>query len=264
MARLRVSERAAIFVLLAVVAAPASAQTDGDAQAVQAALRALGPEVAAFAKQAALATVSRARRMVAVGPLVGAAPSYLITDHADQLHVDGTASFGLGLYLWKVPLLPSTDWIVDALKARVMERIKQTILHGQPPPGANDVEQLVREVWEELKAQVLEGARGSIAERPLGKLVFEAGYLVRGGAWEARTTAGVGVKWITVGITFAGAFREHKAASLGPELAFHLTLGKGPRSHVVDMFVRADIFVNNRQYFGEQVGLGARFLLDLL
>jgi hypothetical protein len=262
MSRSRTLEISTVFVLLsAFVAAPAKAQTDAE---VQAAVSALGPEVAAFAKKAALATVSRARRMVALGPLVGAVPSYLVTDQSDQLHLDFTTSFGLGLYLWAIPLLPSPQWIVDAVKERVKERIKQTILHGGPAPGPSDLQGFIQEVWTELKAQLLDGARGSIAEKPIGKLVFEAGYLARTGAWEARATAGLGVKMITVGITFAGVFREHKAASLGPEFAFHLTLGKGPRSHVVDLFTRVDFYLNNRKYFGEQVAFGARFMLDLL
>lgn len=262
MSRCLAPELLAVYALLsAFTAAPANAQADAD---VQAAVGALRPEITAFAKKVALATVSRARRMVAVGPLVGAAPSYLVTSDSDQLQLDFTSSFGLGLYLWAVPLLPSSQWIVDAVKDRVKERIKETILHGGPPPGRDDLEQLVQEVWAELKAQLLEGARGRLAEKPIGKLVFEASYLARNGAWEARTTAGVGVKFITVGITFAGTFRDHKAASLGPELAFHLTLGKGPRSHVVDLFARVDIYVNNREYFGEQVALGARFMLDLI
>jgi hypothetical protein len=261
MSRRRFPWLIALFLWFSTQAQATPAPTPAD---VQVAVQALGPEIAEFAKQAALATVSRARRMVAVGPLVGVAPTYLVSDQADQRAAEITGSFGLGLYLWSVPLFPSSEWIVDALKERVKERLEQTLLQGGALPGRTDLEQIVREIWADLRAQLLEGARGRLAEKPIGKLLFEAGYLARDQAWETRTTAAVGVKRITVGLTVAGTFRDRKAASLGPEIAFHLTLGKGPRSQVVDLFTRVDIYLNNRAYFGEQFALGARFMFDLL
>jgi hypothetical protein len=242
-----------------VVAPP---QTTMDA--VREAVRTMGPEVTAFVRQAALATISRARRKVSIGPLVGGSSPYLITDQAGAKHLDGTASFGLGLYLWDVAVLPSTDWFMDALEERVKERIKLTLLDNQPLPGRQDLERLVREVWEDVKGQLLDDAGGSLHERPSFKLVLEGGYLMRSAAWEPRITLGFGVSVVTIGITCAGAFRDHNAASLGPEVAFHLTLGKGPRAHVVDIFARGDYYVNNRRFYGEQFALGLRFMLDLL
>jgi hypothetical protein len=220
-------------------------------------------DVGAVALQMGRATFSRARRMVALGPFVGAAPFCSFASDAPY-RCDGVASFGLGLYLFKIPVLPSTEMIKDAVKRRVEERIKQTILQGQPPPGQDDAEKLFREVYEEVKAELLQGVRPKKVEKPLGKIVLETGYLMRAEAWQLRTTAGVGMGPVTVGPTVVGSFRDHTSAALGPEVAFHLTLGSGPRTMVLDIFARCDFVVTDRQITGDEFALGLRFLLDII
>jgi hypothetical protein len=51
---------------------------------------------------------------------------------------------------------------------------------------------------------------------------------------------------------------------LGPELDLRLLPGKGPRSPVVDLFLRADFAASDRDTRGDLLTGGVRILLDLI
>jgi hypothetical protein len=207
----------------------------------------------------ARATVARARRAVALGPVGGAAGG-CTTDGT----CDGQVALGLGLYLFDVPVVPTLTSIEDRVKARVTQRLKEMITEGKPAPTADDLARIAAEVKAEVMAEFAGEVAPHTLERPTAKLVLEAGYQLRAAAWQARATAGVGAGPVSLGVTLAGTFADRTSGSVGPEVALHLTLGDGPRTQVIDLFGRADLVFARRDTAHDTITIGARFLFDLI
>ncbi len=211
-------------------------------------------------------TLTRARRAIAIGPIVGIGVAYAPTpDEADV-----PISFGLAVYSFKIPVLPDPalvkELIVERTKAKVIERAKQMIAEGKPAPDQAELERMAREVFEEVKAEVLGqlSARPKVWERPAYTLALEGVYFTSSEAWQTRLTLGIGIKGFTIGPSLVGHFADENGMYLGGELAVHLLPTKSPRSPVVDVFVRYDFGVTEATTEADQLTFGARFLLDII
>lgn len=214
-----------------------------------------GPTPEAMAK----ATLGRARRAIAIGPLAGANGGCTTSGTCDvQL------TLGLGLYLFDVPIVPTPTSIEDKVKARVRRRLQEIVTAGKPMPTGDDLARILGEVKAEVMAELAGKLTPHLLERPKAKLVLEGGYQLRTAAWQVRTTAGLGVGPVSLGVTLVGTFADRISGSVGPELALHLTLGDGPRTRVVDLFGRADLVFAHRDAAQDVITVGARFLFDLI
>ena len=97
-----------------------------------------------------------------------------------------------------------------------------------------------------------------------GLLGGEGVYLFRAKDGQLRTTLGIGLWKLSFGLTAVLHFGDGVAAYLGPELDLRLLPGKGPRSPVIDLFLRADFAVSDRDTRGDLLTGGLRVMLDLI
>ena len=216
-------------------------------------------------RQVASGTVRRARRAISIGPTAGVFGAAFPSPG----EYDAAITLGIGLEMFKLPILPTPEnlkaLVLERAKTKLKERIAQ---RGSGPPVAAEVEQLAREAWDEAVREVLgfQDAPPKTIERPRFTLALEANRFFDAEAWAARTRVGFGIWKLTVGGSFAFVFTEPKASFyVGPELVVHILLSKNVRASVVDVFVRADFELRNRDLANaDQVVLGARFLLDVL
>jgi len=215
------------------------------------------------ARQIAQGTALRARRAFALGPLVGGAGTYLF----DPGEFEGQLSFGLGLYWFDVPLVPDIQKLVEArAQALLKERVKQAMAGGGAPTQ-EDLAEWGREVYEEARDELL-GKRGAkLVEKPRFALTFEGARVFRSEGWQVRASAGLGIKSFTAGLTTAVQFGTGDTIALvGPEVAIKFLPGKGPRSPVIDVFVRYEFaFLEDANAPSlNQLSLGARLLVDVI
>jgi hypothetical protein len=110
----------------------------------------------------------------------------------------------------------------------------------------------------------LENVRPRTMERPKLTVALEVNRLMRAEAWMPRLRLGVGVWKLTVGGSFGPAFGDSTGIFVGPEVVAHFLTSKQPRASVVDVFLRADFEVRNRDTNTDHIVVGARFLLDVL
>ncbi len=219
-------------------------------------------EEPASGAQFARGVADRARRAISIGPMVGAGFAYAPSTE----HLDVPVTFGLGLVLFDIPVAPGPRAIEEMVKTRVKAKVTAAITSGAPAPDPQALARLAAEVLAEVKAEVL-GQRpytGRTLERPRLSLALEGAYQPRASAWQVRATFGYGISRVTIGPTIARNFAGANGLYLGGELAAHLTPRPGPRSHVVDVFLRADFGVTSNADGAHQVGAGLRLLLDLI
>jgi hypothetical protein len=204
-------------------------------------------------------TLKRARRAISIGPTVGAWAGYL----ADPGETETAITFGLGLEVFKIPVLPTPENIKQIAIERAKAKIKAG---GIPAAGAG--EQFVQEVWDDVVKEILgmEDIRGKTMERPRLSLGLEANRYLDAEAWATRLRLGIGISRVTLAGSFTVAFTDPKTSVFtGVELVTHFLLSKGPRASVVDIFVRGDFEVRNRDLANvDTYVLGTRFLLDAL
>jgi hypothetical protein len=212
----------------------------------------------------ALGALRRARRSVSIGPTIGAwiaaVPSPGEYEHA--------ITFGIGLEMFKIPVMPGPETLKALVVERAKAKLKQQLLarfRGDPADPIA-LEQLAREIWQEAIDEVLglENIRPKTMERPKLTLALEVNRLVRAEAWMPRLRVGVGVWKLTVGASFGPAFGDSTGIFVGPEVVAHFLTSKKPRASVVDVFLRADFEVRNRDTNTDHLVLGARFLLDVI
>lgn len=245
--RIRAGSVALVVTLSALLSAPAFADTPSATQIVK-------------------GTFNRARRAVAVGPAVGLGLGYATS--AGEM--DTAVTFGLAFEYFKIPIVPTPEKIraiiEERVKAKVKEIAKQRLLEGKPLPGPEDLERIGREIFEEVKAEVLGelSVRPKVLEKPRLAFVVEGAYFTTSEAWQLRTTVGVGISKVTIGPTLAVHLGDANGVLVGGELALHLLPKKSPRSPVIDLFLRADLGVTDGTAEADQVTLGARFLLDII
>lgn len=224
-------------------------------------LEASSPALADIAKGA----LRRARRKVSIGPTLGVFGSY--GDAAD-----GALTFGLGLEVFKIPVMPTFENLKVLVRERAKAKLKEIAIasfKGQPPPDQAQLEQLVAEAWTEALKEILgmENIRAKRLERPQLTLALEANRYFDASTWATRLRVGAGVWKVTLAASAGAGFTDPKTSVwVGPEVVLHVLMSKGARASVLDVFVRADFEVRSRgeAYSQDIYSLGARYLLDVL
>lgn len=209
--------------------------------------------------------VSRARRKVAIGPMIGVGAAY----STGGTELDVPISFGIGFDLFKVPVIPSTDdikaVITQTVEKRVGQRIEDMIARGEPPPSAAETASMAEEILQQLKDEYLgKRPRDRKLEKPQLAIALEEVRLPRAGAWMTRLTIGVGISKFTIGPSITGSLGDVRGAYLGGELAIHLTPRSGPRSPVIDVLLRADWGLSGGAREHDLFTFGVRAMLDLI
>jgi hypothetical protein len=210
--------------------------------------------------------IDRARRAFSLGPTLGVFGG-LVTEGSEA---EAGLSFGLGLYAYKIPIMPTPQMIrelvQERIKAKLADKVKGMVARGEPPPSPEDLERWGREIFEEVKAEILgeRAPRPRLLEKPRFVLDLEGVYLFRSGNVQVRTTVGLGISVVTIGVTAVVGFGDGASFWVGPELGVRLLPGKGVRAPVVNVFLRADFSTTDREVRGDFLTLGARVLLDLI
>jgi hypothetical protein len=239
--------------------------------AIVIAVAALVPEGAAFAGEkgkvrlAVEGAVARTRRKIAIGPQVGVGGSF--TPGSSDLDVPIT--FGIGLRLFKIPVIPTASEIqsiiLHTVKKRLAVRVEDMISRGEPPPSASELEAIAKEIKAELEDRYLgKRPRGRTLEKPQLAVTLEEVHLPSAGAWMTRLTIGLPVSKVTIGPSITGSLGDIKGLYLGGELALHLTPKRGPRSPVIDIFLRGDWGATGGARDHDLLALGLRVMLDLI
>lgn len=208
-------------------------------------------------------SLRRARRGLTLGPFAGAAPAYGL----DGGDFDLQLSFGVGLYRYKIPIVPTParikEIVVSRARAAYAERIKAMVTRGETLTDA-DHERVAREVWEEIKAEFLLELRPRKLEKPGLAVLLEATHLLDAEAWDVRGMVGLGVGPVFVKVGLSAQWRDGAALILPVELSVPVLLTDSLRSPVVDLFARAEWAATGRAEHPDVALLGARFLLDIL
>jgi hypothetical protein len=223
-------------------------------------LEAASPALADVARGA----VRRARRKVSIGPTLGLFGSY--TDVADA-----ALTFGIGVEVFKIPVLPTLENLKLIVRERAKAKLKQAIIDtfkGQPPDEAS-VARFAEEAWTEAVKEILgmENIRAKTMERPQFSLALEGNRYFDASTWATRLRLGVGVWKVTLAASVGAAFTDPKTnAYLGPEVVVHFLMSKGGRASVLDVFLRADFELRSRgeTYSQDVYSLGVRYLLDII
>lgn len=223
-------------------------------------------------ERVAMGALRRARRSISVGPTVGLWSAAFI----DPGNIDAALTFGVGLEMFDVPVMPDIETLQDLItnraKAEAKQRIAQVFQGRQPDPV--EVNQIVAQVYADVRKEVLglDNVRPRTMERPTFSFALEANRLFAADRWMGRLRAGIGIWRFTLGGSFAvgRACRgtgcdDGVKVFVGPEVVLHFLTSKEPRASVVDGFVRADFQANSRgtQTY-DQIVLGGRFLFDLI
>ncbi len=215
-------------------------------------------------KTVAYGTLRRARRAVAFGPTVGyyggVVPAQDSYEHA--------LTFGLGLEVFKVPVLPDSETIkaliIERLKGKVKEQLFARL--GGRPADPVTVEGLVKEIYQDVRQEVLglENRRNKHMERPRFNIALEVDRLWRADQWLPRLRAGIGIWKFTLGAAAGVGLGGRTKAYLGPEIVVHWLTNTRERSPVIDLFTRLDFELRDRDTNADQIVFGARFLLDAI
>lgn len=222
-------------------------------------------ETSAAMKGIVAGAVQRARRSIAVGVTVGGGVAYLPSPERAEYPI----SFGLGVDLFKIPIVPDLarvrEIVIERTKERVAERVKDQMLAGNTPSG-DEITQLAHQIGDEIAAEVMGemSAHPKLVEKPRLAVDLEGAYLPRAKVWQLRLTAGFGISYVTLGPTIVVNLTSPRGLLLGGELATHLLPTHGSRSPVIDLFVRFDAGVTSASKHANQVTFGTRLLLDFL
>jgi hypothetical protein len=206
----------------------------------------------------------RARRSISIGPTVGVYGAALPSPG----ELDYAITFGVGVELFKIPLLPTLDNLKAIVKERAKAKLKQVAIDRLKGKQPGELEQLAREVWEEAVKEVLglENIRPKTMERPRFTAAIEGNRLLSSETWATRLRLGVGVWKLTVAGSIGAGFTEPDTGVLiGIEVVAHFLMSKNPRASVIDVFLRGDLEVRNRGTANtDSVVLGVRYLLDII
>jgi hypothetical protein len=185
-------------------------------------------------RRAANAALYRARRSVAIGPVIGVGGSYAVSAGEAEVPL----SLGLELVMLDIPVVPDAELIKDAVIARDVGVVDEFL--GDKP------------------------RRDRTLEKPKLVVSLEGTYLPRAGSGQIRLGAGVGLWKVTIGPTAAVDFAGDTGIFVGGELAVHLTPGDGVRPRVYDVLVRYDYGATSGTDGADTITIGARLLVDLL
>jgi hypothetical protein len=233
------------------------------------AIEALIDDIAANApslEKIAKGTLRRGRRAISIGPTLGAYGAA----QPSPGEYDLAATFGLGMELFKIPVLPTRKNFRALVIERAKAKLKQVVIDELRGKELDPLElkAMADAIWIEAAKEILgmENIRSKTIERPRMTLAVEGNYLVSSGTWAARLRTGVGVWKLTMGVSVGAAFTDPETSLFaGGEFVVHFLTSKGARASVVDVFVRGDFEVRNRDVANtDTVVLGVRYLLDLI
>jgi hypothetical protein len=204
----------------------------------------------------------RLRRSVAFGPHVGASGHYIEGPNRP----DAGLSFGLGLYLFRVPFTFELDRTIrERVRGELKAELRRMADEGKTPSG-DELKALVRRLYEGARDELLgkEKRLDQTLEDPRFGFVVEGQRMFRSEAWQLRVMPSVGIGPVSLGI--GGALHLGDKASFlpGAELSMRLLPEEGPRSKVIELFLRGEAPVVNRVEVGMHLGAGARLLFDVL
>jgi hypothetical protein len=208
----------------------------------------------------------KTERAIAIGPTVGVGSSYSFHPGGYQVPL----SFGLELTWFDVPLLPDAgdlyDQVMEQAKDRALARAKQMVEEGKPAPTQEELEQMAREMFDQVKAEVRRGLayQPHLVEDPSFRLALEGAYVPGDDFWQVRLTGGIGIAMFSVGPTAVVHFGNGTGVSVGGEVDLHLMPSASVRSPVIDLYVRGDFGIKDDGADADTVGVGARFQLDLI
>ncbi|GAB4559603.1 MAG: hypothetical protein Tsb0020_05540 [Haliangiales bacterium] len=215
-------------------------------------------------KDLARSSLKATQRAVALGPFVGGTGVY----GTDSGEATGAISFGLSLSTFKVSLIPDREALQRILLNRLKERLLREVERKRagdrsvPKPTAEDLEQLAKELWEDVLDEYLRGHRAKLFEKPRFHLHAEGAYLLDSGGFETRMTAALGIGPVSFGPTTAARFDDGASFLVGPELIVKMLPTKGLRSPVIDLFARWDFAFGELD--GSLISAGARVALDII
>jgi hypothetical protein len=205
--------------------------------------------------------LARARRGVAIGPFVGAAPTYDVSGGG----VEGMLVFGLAFSSFDVPIVPDSESIkaivAEETKERLKDVVKQMALQGRAP-SQDELDQLARDIYKAVLDEFLSEREPRLWEKPRFRLAVEGAKILGTGTWQTRATAGLGIKRFSLGPTLMLSAGEATDFYLGGELSAQLLPGKGVRSPIIDLFFRVDFGVTDGA--GNFMTVGARLILDII
>lgn len=210
--------------------------------------------------------IFRARRAFAVGPTVGLAGTLALGGDGDG---DGLFTFGLALRAFDIGIPTASRvraLVEERVRARVGEHVRAMIAEGGGEPTDAELRAYARQIVAEVRDEIIADfyAPPRVLEPPRLAADLEVARLLDGAAWQLRAGVGLGLKVVTVGPTVALLFGGDVGLALGGELAVHLLPGDGPRSLVVDLYLRGDLAVTDRGARADVVSLGARLVVDIL
>jgi hypothetical protein len=213
-------------------------------------------------------TVRRARRKVAFGPMAGVNGGA----YSDSQTGDMTVAFGLGLELFKIPVLPTMENLKAIAKERAKAKAKELFVDGMIK-GKNydplEIRRMMFQIWTEALREVLgmENLRAKRLEKPSLLFGVEAFHTFDAAHWGGRLRLGTGIWKLTAAFTSGFAISVPRASVVvGAEIGLPIQLSKGPRSPVLNVFMRWDHEVRERtenmpDHFAS---FGARLLLDII
>ena len=246
---------AAALALAAVIAAPPAAEAQRLDEATE---MLLDKRVRSLAATIARRALRRGRRAFALGPLAGAGGA-ITTDGDVDLQVSG----GLALMRYDIEIFITRDRVIEMLESRAKEILLERLASGEKP-SPDDLERLIHQVVDDVKAELLKELEPSRFERPKLKLAVEAGHLFDADAWEIRGTFGIGISRVFVATGLVGQFADGAALVIPIELSVPMLLSGSLRSPALDWFARYDVTVNDRDTRPDRVVVGARFILDII
>lgn len=206
--------------------------------------------------------VNRGRRAIVVGPTF----SVGLQLDADT-NLDVPFSGGLALELYKVPVIPDRAVIEDIIKNRVRDRLKQRLADAmagrQEQLSDTEIETLAREVYADVKAEVLglDSRRSQTFEKPRLALALELAYLPEAEAIGGRFTARYGIGPISLGPVISAYKFDRADLLLGGEVALAAMPNGGARANAYELFLRVDTGVRD---VGLGFTLGVRAVLDII
>jgi hypothetical protein len=211
--------------------------------------------------------LTNVRQSIALGPRGGVAAIY-----SPSLARGGAElSLGLALEVFRGPIVPNAEELravlVEGLRARIQAVARDVAARGGPPPDEATMRRYAQEILAAVHADV--SSRMEPPRRwfppPLFGVAAEVAGFGSGSFLGLRFTGGVGVGPVSVGPTFAARSDQGVLAVLvGAEVSGHLSLLQGPRTPVVDLFLRVDFAVKETANTSHQGAIGLRLLLDLL
>jgi hypothetical protein len=262
---------AALTMLVAVPAAPAGAEEAPDAifDRVVADNDLSPAEVEAVVVHVTRSIVKggvrRARRAIAIGPTVGGS----FVDLPESGETSAAVSFGLSLYTFKVPILPDSDLVKEMIKtrfkAKLKEYLKRGVREGKLDISKAEREMIVPQILAEIGREMVgfENLRAKTFERPRFALTLEGDYSLNGGFFSTRLRLGLGVSRLLIAPTLTTYFGDDILFIVGGEMALLALLGKGARSPIVDLFIRAEFPVHGATD-AYSFGGGLRVSLDII